>query len=262
MVQPGHWQDVLVDPPEELRRQILYMAQHGDSQEVIAGRLDVSPETVARAFELGFVDLQKPSEYLSFIGESEQIRPRLPETKEKFDEVVTTAFVSLLKPAGYRKKRLVWHRPGAEVWPVIDIQRHGSSSDFLSLTSNWGVHVPGFVPLRYPGEQETVGCSMCALAGRIGEFAADGADTWWSVGLGRLQRHLPRPGPEDSSGEIRGLLSEGVLPFLDRFTTITTLVDYIEQLRREPQVASPGSRWVRIQGAGAVPVLRQIRDGE
>jgi len=248
---------------DELRRQILYMAQHAESHEAIAARLNLDVETVDSVFAAGFADLLEPSkEYLAFVGESSRIRPRLPETTAAFQEVVSAVYVPVLKDARYRKVRLVWHRPGAEVWPVVDIQRGRSDGDFLSFTTNWGIHVPGYVPLRYAGQKETISCSTAPLAGRIGEFAPNGEDYWWSVGLGQLRRASPRADPEDIHGEIRYLLSEGILPFLHRFTTITSLIEYIEELGERPQERRPGAQWTKFQAPGALPVLRRLASGD
>ena len=254
----------------ELRLQMLQMAQHAQSHEAIAARLNLDVETVGGVFEAGFADLiadlMEPfNDYLAFVGESSRIRPRLPETTAAFQEVVSAVYVPLLKGAHYRKVRLVWHRPGTKVWPVVDIQRGRSDGDFLSFTTNWGIHVPGYVPLRYAGQKDTVSCSMAPLAGRIGEFAPNGEDHWWSVGLGQLRRSFPRADPEDIHGEIRYLLSEGILPFLHRFTTITSLIEYIEELQElgeQPQHRRPGAQWTNSQAPGALPVLRRLASGD
>lgn len=180
-----------------------------------------------------------------FVQRASRVRPRLPATTEAFNALVAEVFTFNLRARGFKKNRLVWHRPGGEVWPVIDIQRGHADSDLLTFTSNWALHVPGFLALVRGGTKEPVNSYDGPLGGRMGEFRPGPGDTWWAVGLGELRRYLPPEDVADVKGEIQELLLDHVLPFVEQFKTIQSVIEYLSSLGDVVTDRRPGARLAR-----------------
>jgi hypothetical protein len=218
---------------DEIRWQILRGQLHGKTSEQISVRIGLDRHRVQEIIDAGFADLTDKQDEVSqsierFVAESSRVIPRLDSTTHVFENLVASVFVPTLKAAGFKKTRHIWHRPGRDVWPVVDIQKGNANGDLLTFTSNWAIHVPGWARLRGSSERETVNTYSGPLGGRIGEFGSNPSDYWWAAGLGELRRIRPRTPCDDVPSEIAELLSLKLLPFLDRFDSLSSLVDYIE----------------------------------
>jgi hypothetical protein len=218
---------------------------HGLAAPEIALRTGLDLSTVSGMCDEGFADISDadPQSFQGngeFIDQSSRIRPRLRSTTEAFEGLVSRIYVPTLKRAGYKKTRSVWHREGRPVWPVVDIQRGNADGDLLTFTTNWAIHVPGYSPRVFQEKRDSINSHAVPLGGRIGEFTESREDHWWAAGLGQLRRTSPNTPCNSVEAEISDLLSDHVLPFLDRFTTIRSVIDYIEVLGDSPEDRRPG----------------------
>jgi hypothetical protein len=220
----------------EQRDAVIERLVSGDSLDTIERDLGVAAELgpwsaeVAREMSDAHKRLTPPA-VLDASARSQGLRSRAPETTAVFMHLIQDVFAPEFKCRGYRKRRQMWWRPRGAVWPVLDVQRWHSTGDPLTFTLNWKLHVPGYGASAHAGAVTDPLHDEAPLSGRIGDFTENGADTWWSIHAGLLARFLP-PAPimaADAEQEIQRLLVDELLPFLDRFDDLGSIVTQLEE---------------------------------
>jgi hypothetical protein len=120
----------------------------------------------------------------------------------------------------------VRHRPSAQVWPVVQLARHHSDGDFIEFWVDWGLYVPG-LPLD-EGETKSLSPYSCPVSGRAFE-GEDTVDRHWIIALGQMGHHRPNDVfGTDIKEEIGSRLANDLLPLLDRYRTIQSVIEALE----------------------------------
>ena len=162
-------------------------------------------------------------EVLDIIEASYRTRPRIAATREAFDELVRSLFVPYLKSEGFNKRNLTWFRKGSRVWPLIQVCKGRADGDFLEFWVEWGLHVSGYQSWRSGTSGEVLSPMYSPLRGTEGDFARERFSRHWMVALGRVGEYTPTQAFRDIAPDIKGVL-EILVPYLDRFTTIDSIV--------------------------------------
>jgi hypothetical protein len=124
----------------------------------------------------------------------------------------------LLRGQGFKKKNLTWNRTNVDIVHVLDIQlSRFSNLEEIQLTVNigicmhavraiyWGKEIPSFI--------EEIDCFPRFRIGKfLSDFQPDALDRWWSL---RNKDDIDKVGRE-----LQVILSERVIPFLNRITTM------------------------------------------
>ena len=200
----------------------------GESRETIASELGVAVSQIDEwSSELMWLSLGYPTELAAVRAKSVNTQPRDERTTRAFEGIVRELYVPRFKAAGFRKQRHRWTRQREHLEQVVDVQRHWSTGDLLSFTSNIEVTVVGL--------EHTVGVQRWSVVSRrVGDFF-DGQDRWWSIQLGRLARDSPTI--LDDAEVCRDEIADGierVIRWLDDTSTVALLAQSLLQLEADP----------------------------
>jgi hypothetical protein len=135
-----------------------------------------------------------------------------------------------LSEAGFSKVRpTVYVRLSGELTWLIDFQLgRGSDRHQVSLTSNCGVYVPGFMRI-YTGRPEPAIPSEpdCCVHCRIPMLSEERLDKWWSVADYERSEHAD----EATIWELTSLIEKNALPFLHKFHTLRSVAEFLAESR-------------------------------
>ena len=134
--------------------------------------------------------------------------------RERYDAMVRDEIGPWLRERGFKKRRNGFRRADQAGWQVVDFQAsQWGSRDHVRFTINLWVGVPELAP----DASET----DAHVEQRIGALTDDGEDRWWSIDADTDVAQL--------AGEVRTLLAERALPWLDARASLEQLVVLAER---------------------------------
>lgn len=193
-------------------------------------------------------------------GEERTVVGLTQATTARFTSLVGDVIAPPLKARKYRKRQLVWHRPAAAVWPVVDVQRgRGRVGDHTDFTLNWGLFVPGFGGMAFGTQSASASVIGSPVMGRVGFFSDDPADIWWQIEGGVLGRSFPKGdgGDQAFEEELRALLDR-MLDFLDLYPELDSLLELIDRVVSSPNSAPGGAKMVELLGQDVAALVRAL----
>jgi hypothetical protein len=148
-----------------------------------------------------------------------------------FDKTVLSP---LLFENGFKKRGLTWNRGSGEIVQVLDLQKSKfSDAERIDFTINVGIWarpvwmvLSGATPPRFIKESD------CYTSFRVGQLLADfcpkATDLWWIL---TNENDVERVGVE-----VRTIVSDKCLPFLDRFRSLEDVKQFYDstELRLMP----------------------------
>jgi len=176
--------------------------------------------------------------------------------------IVDSSMAPLLKDAGFKKARYVWNRTRSDFVDVIDLQiGQGGKTGKEVFTLNAGVCVPDWVELIWEKPlAKVVRETDCAVRGRISQIAAgfrqDVRDKWWTI---ESEADAVTVGDD-----LMTAISDSVLPFLERISTISDLHNLLSNLSGWQSSYPPNHIFLAIAKAtlgdreGADEILRSV----
>lgn len=136
---------------------------------------------------------------------------------------------SEFKNFGFRKKGRTYNRRFSEGlfhvvnfqmgrYPVQQSQQAGvDKSLYGSFTVNLGICLPYVLEIEYPDKPKKFYHEYdCQIRTRLGSLLGEGSDLWWDL----------NQTPGDLSDTVSSLIFTGGLPFLEKFTSNESVVEY------------------------------------
>ncbi|HEV7242694.1 MAG TPA: DUF4304 domain-containing protein [Thermoanaerobaculia bacterium] len=101
---------------------------------------------------------------------------------QEFTRAISTELMSVLKPLGFRKRRLTFTRDRDGIVQMIALQKSTSSTDaVVKVTANAGLWLSELAPIR-AGIPDNPDIWSAHWQMRVGHLSPEKSDLWWSVG--------------------------------------------------------------------------------
>lgn len=166
----------------------------------------------------------------------------------------------LLSSKGFRRSKLVWNRRLNGITHVLDMQlSKWSDAESISFTVNLGVWIEHLWQIYWDKKNPpaTIPESECFPSLRVGQLLGEGPlhkDVWWTV---------KDPNDVSATGsELRDILTTKCIPFLDKLSSIDTVLAVMEDpmLRRFPggRLSYAVLKYLAGQRADATEILAEM----
>lgn len=100
---------------------------------------------------------------------------------QEFTKAISAEVMSVLKPLGFRKRRLTFTRDLGGVVQIIALQKSTSSTDaVVKVTANAGLWLNELAPIR-AGVPDNPDIWSAHWQVRVGQLSPEKTDLWWSV---------------------------------------------------------------------------------
>jgi hypothetical protein len=147
----------------------------------------------------------------------------------RLQSILRNAVTPLLKGQRFIKSRSIYTKALDGVTWVINVQRSiYNTKDQMSFTLNCGISVPGVMEI-YAGRKQPSIANVCIVSARIGMLAEQHLDTWWDMKPVEDSQDIDA----DIGIDIAHRLAEHCLPFLERFQTVSDVIDFLLSARCE-----------------------------
>ena len=145
--------------------------------------------------------------------------PLKSETSRLIDRIIAMGPAPLLKERGYRKLARSFHAATDGLYKVVQFQASmWNTPGSARFTINLMIVLPYFHE-KWSGQPfpKNPGSAAPILSQRIGFLMPENRDYWWGI--------TPRSNVEEIATHVATALTEGGLPYLDRYADILALID-------------------------------------
>lgn len=154
----------------------------------------------------------------------------------RLSNILTLSVTNNLKPLGFRKHGNVYIKPLEELSWIITVQKsQWNSQNNSEFTLNCGIYVPRVVSIYSPAlinrpEPLIPKLTDCCVYCRVGMLTENRQDMWW-----QLNEDIGKEKQQRISEDVSKHVIQNLRPFLQRFTSTSSVIHFLEAPRREQE---------------------------